>query len=270
MSELQLHTEIIIYFILLSTAACVLLPFAGWVWKRNTQALPPVPQFPGSSFPNFFAYFYTAFFIITFSMGAIASAKMPADEPLNVMDYVTSIIVQIILYLPFLIVYFTLPKRDTPPVSFGLKLLWLVIALAIVGSTGGILDVSGFTDWLIKASGCPENQDVIETLSKGSNAEKLIVAVMAVIAAPITEECCFRGFVYNILKKWSSPVLATIFSALLFSSVHASLAQAIPLFVFGVVQCIAYEKARSLWLPIMIHFIFNAANVAAVLLFMQA
>ena len=41
-------------------------------------------------------------------------------------------------------------------------------------------------------------------------------------------------------------------------------------FVFGVVQCIAYEKARSLWLPIMIHFIFNALNVAGVLLFMQA
>lgn len=270
MSNLPLYTELVIYFILLSTASCVLLPFVGWAWKRQTHALPPVPQFPDSTFPHVFAYFYTAFFIITFAMGAIASAKMPVGEPLDVMDYVTSIIVQIILYLPFIIVYFTLPKRDTPSVSFGHKLLWLVIALAVVGSTSLILEVCGIAKWLIDVTGCPENQDVIETLSKGSNAEKLIVAVMAVFVAPITEECCFRGFVYNILKRWSSPLLATIFSALLFSSVHGSLAQAIPLFVFGVVQCLAYEKARSLWLPIMIHFIFNAGNVAAVLLFMQA
>ena len=270
MSNLPLHTEIIIWFILLSTAACMLLPFGGWIWRRCTHALPPIPQFPGSTFPHIFAYFYTAFFISTFAMGAIASAKMPSGTPVDVMDCVTSIIVQILLYLPFIIVYFTLPKRDTPVVSFGHKLLWLIAALAVVGSTGFILDVTGFSKWLIDITGCPENQDVIETLSKGSNAEKLIVAVMAVFVAPVTEECCFRGFLYNILKRWNTPVLATIFSALMFSSVHGSLAQAIPLFVFGVVQCIAYEKARSLWLPIMIHFIFNALNVAGVLLFMQA
>ena len=247
MSNLPLHTEIIIWFIILSTAACMLLPFGGWIWRRCTHALPPIPQFPGSTFPHIFAYFYTAFFISTFAMGAIASAKMPSGTPVDVMDYVTSIIVQILLYLPFLIVYFTLPKRDTPVVSFGHKLLWLIAALAVVGSTGFILDVTGFSKWLIDITGCPENQDVI-----------------------VTEECCFRGFLYNILKRWNTPVLATIFSALMFSSVHGSLAQAIPLFVFGVVQCLAYEKARSLWLPIMIHFIFNALNVAGVLLFMQA
>ncbi len=270
MSDLPLHSEIIIYFVLFSTAACMLLPFGGWIWRRCTHALPPIPQFPGSTFPHIFAYFYTAFFICTIAMGAVASAKMTRTEPLDAVDYATSIIMQILLYLPFVVVYFTLPKRDTPQVSFGQKILWLVVALAAVGISGPILEVTGFSKWLMDTTGCPEYQDVIEALSKGGSMEKAIVAFMAVIVAPITEECCFRGFLYNILKRWNTPWLATIFSALMFSSVHGSLAQAIPLFIFGVVQCLAYEKARSLWLPIMIHFIFNGLNVAAVLLFMQA
>ena len=48
----------------------MLLPFGGWIWRRCTHALPPIPQFPGSTFPHIFAYFYTAFFICTIAMGA--------------------------------------------------------------------------------------------------------------------------------------------------------------------------------------------------------
>lgn len=270
MPDLPLHSFITILFILISTSACIAVPAGGMLWRRFTHALPPIPQFPGSTFPHLFACFYTAFFIITFAMSTIASTWMPANQQLDAISYASSIIVQIALYIPFLVVYFTLPRREIPATSIGTKLSWLVTGLIVVGCTGPLLELCGITNWLISVTGCPEHQDVVVSLAKGGTAEKLLVAFMAIIVAPVTEECCFRGFVYNILKHWSKPWLATICSACLFSSVHASLAQAIPLFIFGAVQCVAYEKARSLWLPVAIHMVFNTLNVLGIVIFMQS
>lgn len=270
MPELPFHSQLVIFFILASVTACVGVPLSGLMWRRLTHALPPVPQFPGSTFPHFFAYFYTVFFVLIFAMGTIAGTRMPADQPMDALNYAVSIVVQIALYIPFLLVYFTLPGRDVPATTIATRLLWLLVGLIVVGSTGPVLDVCGFTGWLMSVTGCPEHQDVVVSLATGSTLEKALVAFMAIFVAPITEECCFRGFVYNIIRHWSTPLLGAVCSAALFSSVHASLAQAIPLFIFGIVQCVAYEKARSLWLPVAIHMIFNTINVLAVLIFMQS
>lgn len=123
-----------------------------------------------------------------------------------------------------------------------------------------LLDSAGFTQFLVEKTGCPEQQDVVETLQNGPVDVKVMMLIMAVIIAPITEECCFRGFVYNILKQKSSPVAAALASAALFSSVHASLAQCVQLFIFGLVQCYMYEKTRSLRIPIILHILFNAIS----------
>ena len=123
-----------------------------------------------------------------------------------------------------------------------------------------LLDSAGLTRFLAEETGCPEQQDVVETLMNGPFSVKLILLIMAVIIAPITEECCFRGFVYNILKQYSSPAVAAFASALLFSAVHASLAQFVQLFIFGLVQCLLYEKTRSLLIPIILHMLFNAIS----------
>ncbi len=269
MAELPFHTSIIIWLILISTLACFVICLFGWHMQRVSRGLPPVPQFAGSRGQLIFSYFYTAFFVLTFSMAAIASAKMPQNTNVSPAEMVISMIVQIALYAPLLIIYFTLPRGNRPQSSFLQKLLWLVLALGTVSISGPLLELTGFTAWLIKVTGCPEHQNVVESLISGSNFEKILMAFMAVIVAPITEECCFRGFVYTILKRWSAPVIAAVFSALLFSVVHGSLAQAVPLFIFGLVQCVAYEKARSLWLPVAVHMIFNGLNVAGIFLFMQ-
>lgn len=201
-------------------------------------------------------------------MASVQGAMMPPGQQLSTMDFLLSMLVQIALYVPFLVVYFTLPKRSVPHTGIIRKLVWVLVGLFTVSISAPILDICGFSGWLMKATGCPEHQDVVRTLMDGSWADKALMAFMAVIAAPITEECCFRGFVYNILKHWTTPLLSVVLSAMLFSAVHASLAQTLPLFIFGIVQCLAYEKARSLWLPVTLHMLFNGFNVVAILYFM--
>lgn len=264
MSNLPLHIEIANWSIILSTVLCFLLASCGRLWKLFTRALPPVPLFPGSTFPHYFACFYTAFFIITFVMLSIKGAA-PAPEASRA-EMVLSMLIQIALYIPFLVVYFSLPRRELPVTSIWCKAGWVLLALFVIGCCTVLLEISGLNRWIVEHTGCPPQQDVVESILNGDQFEKAVICFMAVIVAPIAEECCFRGYVYNILKQCSTRWMAALASALLFAAVHASLPQFLPLFIFGLVQCVAYEKARSLWLPVAIHFTFNLSNVLLIFL----
>ena len=62
---------------------------------------------------------------------------------------------------------------------------------------------------------------------------------------------------------------AALASALFFSVVHGSLTQFIPLTLFALIQCWAYERARSLWLPILLHMLFNGISCLYIIFFMN-
>ena len=253
-----------------SVLLCLFLGVSGACWKLRAAALPPVPLFPGSKFPGFIVQFYTVFFGITFSMaaaiGCIQNPGATAEQETDLLNLVLNAALQIAMYLPLVIAYMIQPRRDYPAASFLRKTLWLILGLMAVTIPAQILETLGLNQWLIDATGCPPLQDVVTTISHGDLSIKIAMVVMAVVIAPITEECYFRGCVYNVLKQYSGRALSCVASALLFSVVHASLAQVIPLFIFGVVQCIVYEKARSLWLPIVLHMLFNGLSCCVILL----
>ncbi len=265
MPDLPFHTELVTTIIAICTTACFGLVLGGVLWQRYTRALPPIPLFPGSTFPNAFAYSYTAFFILTFSMASIQNVMEPEMET-SLSAQILSCLIQVVLYAPLLIVYFSLPRRETPASSLWCKIGWVALSLFSIWFFSALLELSQFNKWLAAMTDCPPVQDVVERMLHGETSEKALMAVMAVFVAPITEECCFRGFVYNILKRWNGRWIATLASSLLFASVHASLLQFLPLTIVGIVLCMAYEKARSLWLPVVIHTSFNACSVLAILL----
>ena len=266
MSSLPLYKQIIICVIFLCTTGACLLPLLEAMRQRRETAVPPVPQFPGSSFPNAFAYIYTAFFMLTFAMSAIQDIMAPAAVA-SPMEMLLSGVVQIGLYMHFIIVYFSLPRREQPQSSLILKVWWVVKALFFIWIASALIELSQVNRLISHLTQCPPLQNVVQLMMDGSSFEKIYIALMAVFIAPVTEECCFRGFVYNILKRWNGRWIATLSSALLFAAVHGSLLQLIPLTIFGVVQCLAYEKARSLWLPVAIHTVFNACSTLLILLF---
>ena len=83
------------------------------------------------------------------------------------------------------------------------------------------------------------------------------------VLAPISEELYFRGLLHSwFWGKTARVWLRVLASATIFGLAHAdSVSVVAASFVIGVVNAIAYERTRSLFIPIVIHLTTNSAAV---------
>lgn len=101
-----------------------------------------------------------------------------------------------------------------------------------------------------------------------------LIAVSAILVAPILEEAIFRGIVQSVMvevageaRRWGVVIVA----AFVFAMIHANTAtwenwQALPgLFVLGLVLGWLYERSGSLWPGIVLHMGFNTLNIVMAL-----
>ena len=78
----------------------------------------------------------------------------------------------------------------------------------------------------------------------------------------IGEELIFRGYLQQKLAKRFGDMNASIFlTAFLFSLIHFHFDGLIPRFVLGILLGYLFYWGRSLWLPILAHFVNNAQGV---------
>ncbi len=125
----------------------------------------------------------------------------------------------------------------------------------------GGLHALGYMKWM-EALGVEAVQDSVKLLQTATDPMVLILmAVAAVLVAPVSEEIVFRGYLYPAAKKFAGPWMAAICTGLVFAAAHGSLAALLPLFIFGVVLAVLYEKTGSIWAPVAVHFCFNGATV---------
>jgi membrane protease YdiL (CAAX protease family) len=93
-----------------------------------------------------------------------------------------------------------------------------------------------------------------------------VVAVLAVIVAPLSEEVFFRGMVYNALRRQLHPAAAIFLQAALFGIFHTfGLAHAAVAALLGLALALVYEWRRTLLAPVLVHALQNAAAVAITL-----
>lgn len=124
------------------------------------------------------------------------------------------------------------------------------------------LQFSGYMEWMERL-GVEQVQDTVKLLQTTKDPFVLaLMAFAAVVAAPLCEEVVFRGYLYPVAKRFTGPWIAAACSALVFSAAHGSLMALLPLFIFGLVLVLLYEKTGSLWAPVAVHFTFNGATVA--------
>jgi membrane protease YdiL (CAAX protease family) len=237
---------------------CLILWFTGVISQQfgKYRTLPRVSRFPGSTFPTWIDEIYVLIFMAFFSFLALTNifAKAPS-EPSAADTWLTAFI-NMAMYFPFALRYMTLPmsKIASPLRFFG----YIFLGLLVVYATSSVMAILKLDEWLIEVTGSPKLQQVAHELAGCNNTSAFIaLCFSAIIVAPIMEEFAFRGFLYNVLRQRVGLVGATLASALLFSAIHVSLVQAIPLFIFGCVQCILYEKTQSIRACIILHMIFN-------------
>ena len=148
-----------------------------------------------------------------------------------------------------------------PAACFGMAAGFLFAIYPLVLLAGKL------TDMALHGNGKPQNiveffQNASETSDRGT---VILTMVMAGVLAPVVEETIFRGFIYGVLKRYTGPLAAAVFSAALFAGMHLS-ASALPaLFVLALCLTLAYEASGSLLVNIFMHAIFNCWNLLLVL-----
>jgi CAAX protease family protein len=89
--------------------------------------------------------------------------------------------------------------------------------------------------------------------------------LLIAVAAPISEELCFRGFLFGGLRARMPAVLAALASGLFFGALHAPTGlETVPqLVIFGAVLALLYDKTGSILPGLILHVINNSVALLA-------
>lgn len=103
--------------------------------------------------------------------------------------------------------------------------------------------------------GQPHQKDIAEDF--GTLPVQILLIV---IAAPISEEVCFRGFLFGGLRERWPRIVAALASGLIFGGLHATtgVSAVPPLIFFGFILALLYEKTGSIWPGILLHMLNNS------------
>ncbi len=81
------------------------------------------------------------------------------------------------------------------------------------------------------------------------------------IIVPFAEELFFRGVLYLWLRQRFGFWPAMLVSSILFGILHGEISVGVAAAVLGMVLAWTYEKSHSLWTPVIIHVLNNAAKI---------
>ena len=173
-------------------------------------------------------------------------------------------------------VFFFMQRRDVAELGIGkLNIFSLIVSvLVLVASTP-------LTSWLIELNlkmqlpsflrGLEEQMrlmedsasDLTELFFKDTSVGGLILNLFMIALIPaIGEELVFRGILFRIFKKWIKNIHVTVFvTAILFSAMHLQFYGFLPRLVLGILFGYLFVITRSIWIPIIAHFINNGVAV---------
>lgn len=158
----------------------------------------------------------------------------------------------------------TLP-RDVVAAFVHLLAVWPVVLGAIVVTTvvGKLIaHWMGSPDFEM-----PQHEALRELTKQPGVSLEILLIILAVVVAPVTEEMIFRGLFQTMIRSYlNRPWPAIVVTSVMFAMVHADLAHWPALFVLSMGLGYSYEKSGSLFRPIFMHAFFNAVAILASLL----
>ncbi len=178
--------------------------------------------------------------------------------------------------LPVLVVgYFTSGKLG---VQLGFnaitnqKQVLIVVLLALTGlllsgALGDLTDKltlsSSIRDWATNLEA--QYKKALMAMTQMRSIWDLLFAILAIAVVPaIVEELYFRASLQKIMMDWSGkPLVAIVITAILFSAFHFSYFGFLSRMSLGIVLGLIYYYTKTIWLPILMHFINNAIGVSA-------
>ncbi len=219
--------------------------------------LPPKQAFPYSNWGPATALFGVVLALVVGIILGIPAVIVDHPNSEGDLSSTANAFVQFATALGFLIVPIVLASRGAVPIRealgrlgvrrFGIPSAFLWMFVAVVAYLAIAIVYANVI-------GEPKQKDIAESF--GTLPVQILLIV---VAAPVSEEVCFRGMLYGGLREKLPRFAAALIGGLVFGGLHAltGLSAVPPLMVFGVVLCLLYEKTGSIWPGIMLHMLNN-------------
>ncbi len=158
------------------------------------------------------------------------------------------------------------------PVDFPIGLGCLLLAIPVV--FGAQIAASWIHLQISHEKTGPISHAALKSLAGDSDNPWVWVTIgSAVLLSPLFEEFLYRGFLQSALLKFGgSPGIAIVCTSAVFTSMHWGPGAIntwyglVPIFMLSLGLGVAFEKTKRIGVPVVMHMLFNAANVALVML----
>jgi membrane protease YdiL (CAAX protease family) len=109
-----------------------------------------------------------------------------------------------------------------------------------------------------------ETEEVMMLLVRADTFGMLLLNLFMIAVIPaVGEELVFRGLIQRHLTDWlRNPHLAILLASAIFSLAHFQVYSFLPRFFLGMVLGYSFLYGRSIWYPVIGHFVNNAVGVA--------
>jgi membrane protease YdiL (CAAX protease family) len=149
----------------------------------------------------------------------------------------------------------------------GIVILLAFTGLILSGALGDLTDKITFSNsirtWATNLEA--QYKKALMAMTQMRSIWDLLLAILAIAVVPaIVEELYFRATLQKIITDWSEkPLLAIVITAILFSAFHFSYFGFLSRMSLGIVLGLIYYYTKTIWLPILMHFVNNAIGVSA-------
>ncbi|MBL9175664.1 MAG: CPBP family intramembrane metalloprotease [Verrucomicrobiales bacterium] len=103
----------------------------------------------------------------------------------------------------------------------------------------------------------PSAQDSVQLLVRSGWLDRGVIALFAVVLAPVVEELLFRGILFPALRDAGWPRVAMGVASFGFGLIHGNATAFLPLSALGGYLAWLYLRTGNLLAPILAHFLFN-------------
>jgi membrane protease YdiL (CAAX protease family) len=237
------------------------LLYLKWASQAARSALASENPFPSIIWKWPESLFITGV-VVFFLLMAIPAFTGPAGAiDLKAIESALSLYSAIVLFIIGFLVF----RNINPVEAFGLRWVsWRNGLLAVLTTLVLLMPLIYAAQWLGYTLCGPQTapQPIVSFLVEHQTLkDRLFVVLIAVVAAPLTEELIFRGCLYGILRQVGGRVTAIAVSSLLFALIHGHIPSLAGLVILAVGLSLLYEKTGSLWAPILLHAGFNGLSI---------
>lgn len=133
--------------------------------------------------------------------------------------------------------------------------------VALLSQWNQSIELPASLRWLTEME--KQNEAIMQMLTARHTYGALVANILVLALIPaVCEEFMFRGTIQKFLTEWwQKPHLAIWLTAFVFSAIHLQFSGFVPRLLLGVYLGYLFFWSRSLWLPVIAHFLHNALSL---------